>query len=207
MCVYITICIYLRAHVVPCAPSRLLQHARCNQRMSKSNSARHAPPAWHHRNYQKVSCSWIEEQTDFLRISLMSCGSIQEQFAGGPEKWNSQNISLLLNSHDYRAAVWEFLLVVLDSHAIQEILRSQPANEDSTYRVAMMHRIPYKLQIFSRQKASDSRALLRKMSCKNKVSYDSACKITVKLTFRNVYRLCSTVCGVLHCGAECCSVL
>jgi len=91
---------------------------------------------------------------------------------------------------------------VLDSHAIQEILRSQPANEDSTYRVAIMHRIPYKLQIFSRQKTSDPRALLRKMSCKNKVSYDSACKFTVKLTFRNVYRLCSTACGVLHCGAE-----
>jgi len=42
------------------------------------------------------------------------------------------------------------------------------------YRVAKMHRLPYKLQVISRKRATNSRALLQKMTCKDKASYGSS---------------------------------
>ena len=41
------------------------------------------------------------------------------------------------------------------------------------WRVAKTHRMPYKLQVLFRKKATNYRALLRKLTYKNKASYDA----------------------------------
>jgi len=67
-----------------------------------------------------------------------------------------------------------------------------------------------KVQVFFRKRATNCRALLQKMTYKDKASCNSTppCnKFSSELTFKNVYLCVAVCCSVLQCVAVCCSVL